>query len=237
MKTARTNTFLLVSTLSLIIVGQALAAIPVPGGLSPGDPYHLVFVSSTAHDTNFGVNGITDADAYVQALADAAGIGVTEGVTWKAMLSDTVIDAKTRFNPSAPIYNMHGDRVAANGTLLWDTAALNLENPIAHDEYGNGSTTILIEVWTGTKPDGTFDVATSEWKNATINNVATAGSSIAVNTDWMDGGGYPVETIPLSLFAFSDQLIASVPEPSSLMLAALGLALLGMIRRRQRCQG
>jgi hypothetical protein len=215
---------------------QAHAAIPVPTVLSPGDPYHLVFVSSTAHDTNFG--GLSGADAYVQALADAAGIGVTEGVTWKALLSDKKpTDAISRFNPSAPVYNMHGDRIAANGAALWGTTTTNLENPVAYDEYGNGSTTILIEVWTGTNPDGTYDLAKSNWQAADNDGTATAGSSIAVNTDWMTGGGYPVETVPLSLFAFSDQLIVPVPEPTALMLAAIGLSSLVVLGRQRRGHG
>ena len=219
--------------LLLSAANPAPAAILVPGGLSPGDAYHLAFVSSTPNTANYG--GLLAADAYVQALADAAGIGVTEGVTWQALLSDSTTSAASRFNPSAPIYNMNGDRVAVNGPALWGTTALNLENPIAFDENGAGSATILVEVWTGTDPNGAFERADSDWLGATSNTAATAGSSIDVNTNWINGGGQPSELVPLSVFATSEALYVPVPEPSTMVLAVLGLTALGWIGRR-RCR-
>jgi hypothetical protein len=208
--------------------------------LTPGDPYHLVFVSSVPSTANFGPNGILSADAFVQNLANTAGIGASMGVTWKALLSDNAaapglgIDAISRFNPTIPIYNMQGQLVAANGGALWSVSAASpLVNPIAYDEFGNGSATILVEVWTGTDPFGSLERADSDWQNATAGTFATAGSSIAVNTDWINGGGQPAENVPLSVFAFSSELIAT-PEPSTGILAALGFTAIMIRRRRQR---
>lgn len=231
--TFRARTLLIVSIAVVGLAVRAPAAILVPAGLTPGDQYHLVFVSSVPSDANFG--GLAGADAFVQGLADAAGIGVTEGVTWQAILSDSTTSAISRFNPSAPIYNMNGDRVAVNGPALWGTTALNLENPIAFDENGAGSATILIEVWTGTTPGGSFDMADSDWLASSPGTFATAGSSIAVNTDWINGGGNPAENVPLSVFAASDLLTVPVPEPTTLVLALLGtLSLVGYAWRRRR---
>ncbi len=215
------------------------AAVISPAGLNAGDPYHLMFVSSVPSTANFGPNGITDADAFVQNLANIAGVGASMGVTWKALLSDNLppgglgIDAINRFNPSAPIYNMQGQLVAGNGTALWNvTAASPLVNPIAFDEFGNGSVTILVEVWTGTDPLGFLERADSDWKAAPANMQATAGSSIAVNTDWINGGGQPSENVPLSVFAFSSELTA-IPEPGAGVLLALSGMLVVMRRKRK----
>ena len=232
MTTLRAKTSFLVPVILLVFAGSAQPAILVPAGLTPGDQYHLVFVSSTPSDANFG--GIAGADAYVQALADAAGIGVTEGVTWQALLSDSTMSAVSRFTTPAPIYNMNGDRVAVNSALLWGTTTFNLENPISYDENGAGSTTILVEVWTGTAPNGTWDTSDSDWLSSSPSTFATAGSSIAVNTDWINGGGYPAENVPLSVFATSELLTVPVPEPSAFLLAGLGLFLLVMFGWRRR---
>ncbi len=70
------------------------------GGLNPGDSYHLVFGSSGRNDANFG--GISGADAFVQGLADSAGVGNTAGITWQEILSDSSTNAISRFNPTHP---------------------------------------------------------------------------------------------------------------------------------------
>ena len=236
MKTTSTTLLALAALgLSFTSAPTSRAAVITPPGLSAGDPYRLMFVSSVPNTANFGPNGITDADAFVQNLANIAGVGASMGVTWKALLSDNLgVTAAGRFNPSSPIYNMQGQLVAANGTALWTVSAASpLVNPIAYDEFGNGSATILVEVWTGTDPLGSLDRADSDWMGATTNTSATAGSSIAVNTDWINGGGLPVELVPLSVFAFSSELIA-VPEPSTGMLAMAGMLMLATRRRRSQ---
>ena len=196
------------------------APIIVPPGLSPGDPYHLVFVSSTAQTANFGPGGISRADALVQGLADAAGIGVTQGITWQAILSDSNIDAITRFNPTAPIYDTQGNRVAVNGSAFWGVSNTSpLENPIAYDENGNSGT--FIEVWTGTNVAGMLAQADSDWMAAPANTSATSGLASATGPFWVNGI-ITAENVPQSVFAASSQLVVSdlstVPEPHALMI-------------------
>lgn len=196
------------------------APILTPPGLSPGEGYHLVFVTSAATNANFG--GIAGGDAFVQGVADAAGIGASAGISWQAILSDSTTDAISRFNPSDPIYNLNGDRVAANGPALWNAATVPLENPISFDENGGGSIAIPVEVWTGTRPDGTFDTAASNWTGTA--GSATAGSSVLTSGGWADGGASPSETVPLSLFASSERMVvpaAVTPEPSTLALGGV----------------
>ena len=60
--------------LLLALGSSAFGEILVPDGLALGDPYHLVFVSSTTRDATSG--NISDYNDFVQAAADAAGIGI-----------------------------------------------------------------------------------------------------------------------------------------------------------------
>ena len=57
-----------------------------------------------------------------------------------------------------------------------------LENDILYDENGALLTGILIEVWTGTNPTGTFDQADSNWLNSSSGTFATAGSAVVVTS-------------------------------------------------------
>jgi hypothetical protein len=213
-------------------VGQAQAVpVLVPPGLSPGDSYHLVFVSSTRSTASLG--GIAGADALVQSLADAAGIGVTQGITWQAILSDASTAAVSRFNPSAPIYDTQGNRIAVNGAALWNASAVPLENPIAFDE--NGDSHVFLEVWTGTSATGFLQRADSSWTSAVATDLATSGLALATNGMWANAID-TAEDVPQSLFAASSELTAPaggvIPEPSSVVLTALGL--LGIARRTRR---
>ena len=216
------------------VVGK-LQAVPVlvPPSLSPGAPYHLVFVSSTSNTASLG--GIAGADALVQGLADAAGIGVTQGITWQAILSDSTTNAITRFNPATvPIYDTQGNRVAVNGPALWNTASVALENPISFDETGGTGT--FIEVWTGTTAAGTLQLADSDWTTANPGDSATSGLAGSTAATWMNL--IPTaENVPQSIYAVSSRLIApanSIPEPSAFALTALGLFLLGPLAWRRR---
>ncbi len=218
----------------ICLVGRLQAApILVPGGLNPGDPYHLVFVSSARNDANFG--GISGADAFVQGLADSAGVGNTAGISWQSILSDSSINAISRFNPTAPIYDMQGNRVAVNGAALWNAAIAPLENPIAFDETGSGG--IFPEVWTGTDNAGVFVQADSNWLAAPFSGSARSGLALQTNGQWVHAIGTS-EAVPQSIFATSGLLFApsnEVPEPASVAIwALLGIALMGYAGWRKR---
>ena len=128
--------------------------IATPTDLNPGDSYYVVFVTSDFYTANLG--GIAGADATVQGLADAAGIGASMGVTWRALLSDSTIDARSRFDPNAPIYRMDGSRIANDGSDFWDgslISGLPTGDGVRFDEFGTepgGSS----RVWTGTTTAG-----------------------------------------------------------------------------------
>ena len=198
-----------------------------------------MFVSSTPNTANFGPGGILGADAFVQGLADTAGIGISLGITWQAVLSDGTTNAVSRFNPTVPVYDTQGNRIAANGGALWGvTVGTPLENPIQFDE--NGDTGVFIEVWTGTNTLGMLQRADSNWIAAPSSMLSTSGLANATGPVWINVLD-TAEDVPQSVFAASSLLTASptnsVPEPQGIAIwSFLGLAFALFAYRRGRCR-
>jgi hypothetical protein len=76
------------------------------------------FVTSSNPGSGGDLGGLSGADAYCEALADAVGAG---GKTWRAYLSTSSIDARDRIG-DGPRYNAAGQMIAA------DLGALHGEN-------------------------------------------------------------------------------------------------------------
>ena len=145
-----------------------------------------------------------DIDVYnqhVQAAADAAGIGITEGVKWFAISSTDTTDARDNavIGTNIPVYNMNLELVATGFADMWDGT---LTNDLAFD------------AWTGTVIDGTAD------PDALLGHVggfAWCGRPTFTDPQWTNFLK-PTTAMELGVFALSEEL----PEPTSLALAALG---------------
>src|SRR5262245_17812728 len=72
---------------------------------TPAPNMSFFVTSSNAKGGNLG--GLTGADAVCQSLARAAGAG---GKTWRAYLSTSTVDAKTRIG-NGPWYNFKGEQI------------------------------------------------------------------------------------------------------------------------------
>ena len=70
---------------------SANASLVVPAGLNPGDAYHVIFVSSTGSVATS--SDISSYDAFVQNVANNAGIGTGIGVDWSVVGSTPTVDA------------------------------------------------------------------------------------------------------------------------------------------------
>ncbi len=145
------------------------------GGINPstgiawkrGDPYRLIFISSTSRDATS--SDIADYNTHIQNAANSAGLGA---VNWYAIGSTNTIDARdntftTNLDTDGAIFLMNGSEVVANNLAdLWDGA---VDTRIDNDENGNVSSistpiwTSWTAVWTGTNNDGT---ATSRYLGA-----------------------------------------------------------------------
>jgi len=169
----RTQLLALCAAAVLILGTQAVAAIvTVPAGLNPGDPYRLIFPTSTEIYGRSSAGGPTDISGY-NTFATNTATAVTElndlATTWLAVVSveqsgsPTFVSAKsnTGTDPGfdgvgVPIYNLAGQIVATGNADLWDGSIANLINVTelgtAPADQGDGDDFL---VWTGSQPDGT----------------------------------------------------------------------------------
>jgi len=222
-------------TLVLLAIGAAgtvsradAGIITVPPGLSPGDTYRLVFVTS---DTTTATSPYIDYyNAFVTLKADSSAlapldaswmvIGSTEHVS--AAFNIDVTDSATMKG----IYNVAGQVVAYSTPALFNTNVTELINPIDLDQYGD---TLLSYVWTGTL--GTT--------GNTIPYRALGDTDVELGLDWLrfseylSEGADSINTASYYLYAISSPLTVS-PEPSAFGLSALGGAILLLARRRKQ---
>jgi len=194
------------------------------------DTYHLVFVTL---GTRNGISAdIGDYNAFVQAAADAAGIGATESVTWYAIGATATVDAKDNAVVSAPVYNMSSNMlpelVATNASDMWDG---DLTSAILYTEYREIPSYSPYPparfAWTGSNTSGEADRPLGVAKPMVGGSNDTNGEWIAVL--WaacLDWEGF-------RLYGLSEPLTV-VPEPSTMALAAFGLLGLLACGRRRR---
>ncbi|MCF7956172.1 MAG: hypothetical protein K9M75_10245 [Phycisphaerae bacterium] len=133
-----------------------------------GDQYRLVFVTSATTDATS--TDITTYNAFVQGLAEAAGLG---GGVWNVIGSTATVDARdntgtNRYNAShvsVPIFLIDGvTKIADNNADLWDGG---IDAFIDMTETGTGGITGW--VWTGTDPDGTDTSSVGQMLGGTPN--------------------------------------------------------------------
>lgn len=188
---------------ALVMQHELLAQLPVPTGLEPGDTYHLIFNSSTF--TNALSSDINVYNDFVQAAADAAGIGASEGVTWKAVASTASIDARTNapIGLSTPVYNTRAaglEKVADGFVDLWDTT---IDNFPKYDEYGNEN---IVDAWTGSTPVG---LRATGLTLGDPSGTAWCGRPTLLSSQWLSIL-QPSTFTQLPLYAMSEAL--TVPE-------------------------
>ena len=222
--------FMLKSILTAAVLGVAAsvanAAIVVPPSLNPGDKYHLAFVSSTSR--NALSSDIADYNAFVQSAADAAGFGITEGVTWYVLASTSAVDARDNavVGAATPVYLLNGTTKVADGFAdFWDGSLDNVLN-LKEDgvtSYGGGT-----RVFTGSDEIGGAKSSFGEWLGNGGNTAAGDPTSI---TRYMDASGTPSGSAVLPFYALSQELTVA-PEPGTMGL--LGLASGALLLRRRR---
>ena len=232
MKTKKILALLISGVFATTMASQA-AVITMPSGLSHGDQYRIVFVTSTTIQATS--SDISTYNAHVTAAAALnPDLAVIEGTveqttTWTAIGSTDSVNARDNTSTTGAgtgigIYLLNDTAIATSYTDLWDGTIANLFNV---DEQGDSGPYANSQVWTGTNGDGStgndpLGTATPEFGKTNLTGVNTWINRLS-------GSSWP-NTDTYHLFAISG--ILTVPEPSSTALLGLGgLAL--MLRRRR----
>ncbi len=204
---------------------EAAAAVVPPSSLNVGDKYHFVFVSSTKGPATS--TDITTYDAFLTNLAATAGLSTIEGqdVTWRILGTTSSVNAIDRFNPTAPVFELNGDKIADNGTDLWDGT---IDNPLDTSETGAGVG--AIDVFTGTSSSGNDNAKPLGFNGGS--GLMKMGRTNLSTTGWVDNSNIAqAASGNRSYYAFSSELtVGGIPEPAS----AVGLigGLTAMLGRR-----
>ncbi|MCY2976671.1 MAG: PEP-CTERM sorting domain-containing protein [Planctomycetota bacterium] len=209
-----------------------------PPGLLPGDKFHIAFV--TAGTRNAQSPNIADYNLFVSNQATASGaITETWGVKWYAIASTQAIDARDNAFVSAPVFLLRSpgpfsiSKLANGFADMWDGP--DIADGFTIDQFGNGVVGPGQSrfVYTGSNDDGTqyFD-------RFGVTNALGSGASTGIRVGnvinpWMSANN-SIATFERPFYALSEELtVAAVPEPSSLLLAPLGLGLYALVRRRR----
>ena len=231
----------LFAIVAIVVLGLSVstqsAPITTPTGLTPGDQYRIAFVTTAQRDPLSG--DIADYNAFVTASANTQTALIALGTTWTAIASTNAVDARdnTGTNPfnaahaDVPIYLLDGATKIADGNAdLWDGT---LDHALTVNETGgNGSLTVR----TGTEADGT---ATPPGSGGALGTAAATnfGFNTATGSDWIAANSLG-QTVSLHFYALSGVLAfpAATPVngPGVGAILALGVAGIGLIRRRRR---
>ncbi|MCX6620139.1 MAG: PEP-CTERM sorting domain-containing protein [Acidobacteria bacterium] len=223
------------AVLALGVVGiafhmDAAPIVTVPAGLSPGDHYRLVFVTSTTRDATS--TAIADYNAFVTSAATSIPALLALGTTWYAIGSTATVNAIDNIVPalgSRPIYDLAGNLIATGSADLFDGS--DIPHSIATMEKG-GTIPALSYVMTGSYEDGTgWHVPPGELGNSWY----IVGQIGHLSKDWINRSGSSLPS-GYPMYGISGDLTVAggaVPEPSTIALTALG-GLLLFVRRRTR---
>ena len=202
----------------------------VPPGLSPGDTYHIAFVTSGTRDA-FSTD-IDDYNAFVQAQALISG-AITEdwNVSWRAIGSTSSIDARDNAVVTAPVFLLDGTLVASGATQMWSGNLQPSSGGIHLDQYGNDASGQY--VWTGSFGDGS-GFGDSNYELGGISGT-TAGLSGQENGAWLGDNVHSSSHHLYPMYALSE-VVTVVPEPTTFGMSLLftGFGTVGGFARRRQ---
>jgi len=143
-----------------------------------GDPYHLIYVTSTLRDATS--TDINDYNAFVQADADAEGIGATRGVNWSVLGSTATVNATDNVAITGPVFGIYDSKyVALDAADFWDLVfpssglILTLAGEPKNAWTGTGGGGVALRPFGGT-PNVEFDwTGWQNWVGAMKNGPAT----------------------------------------------------------------
>ena len=232
----------------------------IPAGLV-GDSFQLVFVTSskvTADSLDGTVDTVDntvvgDWNGYVNTVAGSSTLTGIPALNWSAIVSvrdlsnqnDPGVAAKDNALVSAPVFRTDGAPVATGFADMWDSSILN---PLQIDESGNlvnlqGGSGAGRLVWTGSNGDGTIDFRPLGNPGSNTGNFGSrTGNAPDTDDNWINRSDAERRqpNTNLRVYGLSETITVvspTAPEPSTLILAALGFVGLMGTRRRRRNRG
>jgi len=205
------RTLVLAGLFAATMASQGAVTI-VPTGLSAGDQYRLVFITSTT--TPATSTDINTYNTFVNNRAIAVGLdtiaGTEEGsTTWTAIGSTATVDAidnTSTTGAGVPIYLLNDTKIADDYADLWDGS---IDNILDRDESGAEQYNKV--VWTGTTSAGVKDGSLT-LGNSGASSV-TMGKSNLANGSWIDRGIPFDGADPYHLYGISGVLTVAAPPP------------------------
>jgi len=170
-----------------------------PAAAQPAAPMTF-FITSAGKGDGANLGGLAGADAHCQALADAAGVQLPAGRTWRAYLSAVGADgrpvnARDRIG-AGPWHNAKGALLAntvadLHGDIVRDRNQLNKVNALGEKGQpvnGVGDTPNMHDMLTGSDTEGralpgTLDTTCNNWTSS-----AATGSAMLGHHDRTGGG-------------------------------------------------
>ena len=189
-----------------------------PSGLSAGDSFRLLLVTSTTR--NGRPTAIANYDSHVQDAVAAGHADIQDYSThFKALGSTETVNARdhtgtthTTSDPGLPIYWLNGSKVADDYADFYDG---DWDSNSATKEDGNAAATGA-EVYTGSNDDGTvFDrryLGTDDGNSVRIGKPGTSGEEI-------DSGGNKNKSNQLPYYGLSGVFTLVAPPPPELVSA------------------
>ena len=204
----------------------------IPPGVGPGDPYHLLFVTSQKRE---GTSPVIDHyNDFVNQVADDGGIGPNafsvfgDPMQWYAVASTETVNARDNAVVTGAVYRIDGTLVAEDFFDLWDGDVL-----APPDANELGLQLVPLDpmfpdtlVFTGTRGDGTGNQTSGQLGTV----VSAAGRADLTDLGWINELG--LSSITERRFYALSQLLVPEPGPGPSTLAALGM--LAWLRARMR---
>jgi hypothetical protein len=235
----RFTCFAAAGALMLAMVASAQASIITePAGLSDGDQYRLLFVTSTT--TNAANTTAEYYNNFVNNLAQSVPELAALGVTWTAVANLNGIDPQTNTgtipggpDDATPTYRLDGVMFASSYTAFWGGTNARGGTTVLINELGQAT---VGRVWTGMGEA----MSIPNWSaGGYVGNGGAGGSTGAgaSDSDWYTFGFHGMNNGDTMnhLYAISDVITVGtafvIPTPAAL---PAGLALMGLIAMRRR---
>ncbi len=165
-----------------------------PSGLSAGDQFRLMFITSTTRDS--ASSNIADYNSFVQTRAAAGHTAIQSySAQFRALGSTATVDARDNTSTTGtgvPIYWLGGAKVANNYADFYDGS---WGSTAGRHESGGTVSILNNRVWTGSESNGTKD--SNGFTLGTVNNFVRFGNATIASATIFNGLGGTSTSYPL----------------------------------------